>query len=385
MKVSMIGLGKLGLPSARVMSRLYTVVGYDPYVTTEEFECADSIKNCIRDSEFIFIAVPTPHHPSYGGDLPTSHLEPKDFDYTTVKDVLTEIALHIKEYQQVVLISTVLPGTVRREFASIISNIIYNPYLIAVGTVEKDFCNPEMIIIGHNHNTNVERLQNFYNSLLENPTRYEIGSWEDAESIKIFYNTFISTKISFANMIMDVAERVGHMDVDLVTDALSRSTKRIMSKMYMKPGLGDGGACHPRDNIALKWLSQQLDLGYDLFGAIMDIREQQAKNIAKRLVSYGFPVVILGQGYKVDLPNTDGSYSLLIGHYIEELGGELRYYDALTGVMDKIDEPVVYMVSYWHNWLRNFEYYPGSIVVDPWRTGIQIPNCTVVNLGQKTK
>lgn len=382
MKVSMIGLGKLGLPSARVMSRLYQVSGYDPHVITDEFPCKSDIADCISNSRFIFIAVPTPHHPSYGGDLPTSYLEPKDFDYTIVKEVLTEIAKYKTDNQQVVLISTVLPGTVRREFACIVPDIIYNPYLIAVGTVERDFCNPEMIMIGHNHNPNVSDLQDFYNSLLSQPARYEIGSWEDAEAMKIFYNTFISTKISFANMIMDVAERIGHIDVDLVTGALSRSTKRIMSKMYMQPGLGDGGACHPRDNIALKWLSQQLELGYDLFGAIMDIREQQAKNVAKRLVSYGFPVVILGQGYKVDLPNTDGSYSLLIGHYVRELGGELHYHDKLTGVTANVNEPVVYLVSYWHKWLKDFKYYPGSVIVDPWRTGIQITNCTVVNLGE---
>jgi len=380
MKISMIGLGKLGLPCATVMSQHFEVVGYDLNPVKADFLIKPTINSCIENSDVIFVAVPTPHEAEYGGETPTSHLPVKDFDYSIVKDVLTKIAQYKTAQQQVVLISTVLPGTTRREFAPIIPDIIYNPYLIAIGTVEQDFIDPEMIIIGSNDNVNVEKLVEIYKTCCYANSRYEFGSWEDAEEIKIFYNTFISTKIALVNTIHDVGQRIGNMNVDNVTTAIADCTRRITSHKYMTAGLGDGGACHPRDNIALRWLANKLDLGYDLFGNVMKVREAQAKNMAKLLCSYNLPVVILGISYKLNVPNRDGSYALLVGHYVEQLGGKLFYHDPLNDIRLDGSEPAVYLISYHHDWTRNFDYNPNSIVIDPWRTGLDIPNCTVVNL-----
>lgn len=378
----MIGLGKLGMPCAEVISSFHNVCGYDPYITHANFTLANSISDCIESSDIIFIAVPTPHEKAYGGETPASHLEPKDFNYTIVKQVLNEIAKHRTATQMVVLISTVLPGTVRRELAPIVPDIIYNPYLIAVGTVAKDFMDPEMIMIGGPDQHNISKLISFYDGMLNKRVRYETGTWEDAEAMKIFYNTFISMKVGFANMIMDVGERIGYLDVDKVTTALSLSTQRIMSSMYMKPGLGDGGACHPRDNIALRWLSQQLELGYDMFGSVMTIRERQAENLARKLCSYGMPVVILGKGYKKDLPNTDGSYSMLVGHYVEKQGNDLKYYDPLLDLIPEITVPSTYLISHWHSWLEYMQFVPGSVIIDPWRSGKTVKGCQVISLGK---
>ena len=86
-------------------------------------------------------------------------------------------------------------------------------------------------------------------------------------------------------MIQDVAEKIGNMNVDVVTGALERSTYRILGPAYMKAGMGDGGGCHPRDNIALRYMAEKLDLKYDLFDAIMEAREKQAMNMANKLVA----------------------------------------------------------------------------------------------------
>ena len=127
----------------------------------------------------------------------------------------------------------------------------------------------------------------FYQSFMQNDPRYEVGTWDEAESIKIFYNTFISTKLALVNMIQDVAEKNGNIDVDVVSGALARSTYRITGPAYMKAGMGDAGACHPRDNITLRYLADRLDLGYDLFDAIMKAREVQAENMAKECLKIG--------------------------------------------------------------------------------------------------
>lgn len=367
MNVSFIGIGKLGKDAAEVMYEAgHDVLGYDIKIVPDmKFEMTDILEDVCKHGEIIFVAVPTPHHPDYDGSKPTSHLEPKDFDYSIVKNVLFEINQYTTKEQLVVLISTVLPGTTRREFIPLVKNyrFIYNPYLIAMGTVKEDMIKPEMVIIGTEDGVitgDANLLIDFYKTFITNGTRYEIGTWDDAEAIKIFYNTFISTKIALVNMVMDVAERNGNMNTDVVTGALERSTYRIMGPAYMKSGMGDGGSCHPRDNIALRYLAKECGLGYDLFDSIMKSREEQAFNIAKKLIDLSdehlLPIVILGESYKPGVPFVDGSYTKLIGHYL--WNQTLSY--------DKIEEPAIYLLG--HRGVYNKTVFPeGSVVLDPWR------------------
>lgn len=367
MKIGFIGVGKLGKDVGEVMAEKYYVEGYDvKEVTPSNFKMVKTIEEVCKDKDLIFIAVPTPHDPRYDGKQPTSHLTPKDFDYTIVKNILSEVNNYTNKQQLVVLISTVLPGTTRREFIPLVQNyrFIYNPYLIAMGTVKHDMVNPEMVIIGTEDGsltTDAKILKDFYETIILPWTRYEIGTWDDAEAIKIFYNTFISAKISLVNMIQDVAEKNGNMDTDIVTGALERSTYRIMGPAYMKAGMGDGGSCHPRDNIALRYMAKELDLGYDLFDSIMLSREIQAKNIANKLIDlsieHGLPVVIMGKSYKPGVEYIDGSYSILIGSFINEV----RY--------DEMNGPAIYLLG--HRNVFNDTVFPsGSVVLDPWRERI---------------
>lgn len=371
----MIGVGKLGKECAEVMAEQYDVVGYDIEPRDTTFPMMNSISEAVTDRDIIFIAAPTPHDSLYGGETPTSHLPNKDFDYTIVSDILDEVNKYVNQNQLVVLISTVLPGTVRNILRPKITNarFIYNPYLIAMGTVKHDMVNPEMMIVGTEDGTVTDdalMLIKFYVKLMQNNPRYELGTYEEAESIKIFYNTFISTKIALVNMIQDVAERVPNICVDMVTDALASSTQRITSPMYMKAGMGDGGACHPRDNIALSHLAEKLELGYDFFGNINRIREVQAENLAKKLLSYGKNVTIIGKAYKPNVPYTDGSYSLLVGYYVEQLGGNVNYYDVNTNDNDLAEDwTEVYLLGHCDRYIQDIEFKSETIatIVDPWR------------------
>ena len=294
MKISFIGLGKLGLPCAEAVAQKgHTVSGYDIVdVTSDHIQVKDTIAEAVAGQDIVFVAVPTPHDPAYDGRAPTAHLEPKDFSYKIVKECLTEANKYMTKDQLLVLISTVLPGTTRREFVPLVTNtrFVYNPYLIAMGTVAWDMINPEMVMIGTEDGsatTDARELVKFYQSVMENNPRYEIGTWDECECIKVFYNTFISTKIGLVNMMQDVAQKQGNINVDVVTRALSKSTMRIISKAYMKAGMGDGGACHPRDNIALRYMAKELGLGYDIFDAVMNAREKQAENMAIEILKYG--------------------------------------------------------------------------------------------------
>ena len=373
-KVAMIGVGKLGQDCAEVMADAGNdVVGYDVEPRLPMFPMKDTIAEAVKDRDLIFIAAPTPHDPIYGGETPTSHLPNKDFDYTIVTDILKEVNKHVNKSQLVVLISTVLPGTVRNILEPCITNarFIYNPYLIAMGTVKWDMVNPEMVIIGTEDGSitgDASELIDFYKQFMQNDPRYEIGTWDEAEAIKIFYNTFISTKIALVNMIQDVAETNGNMNVDVVTNALAKSTHRIMGPAYMVAGLGDAGACHPRDNIALRYLADRLDLGYDLFDAIMTAREKQAERMALKCLTYGKNITIVGKAYKPKVPYINGSASMLVGYYVEKHGGTVNYYDMHTGDLDlKSEWTNVYLIGYWEEYVSNLLFNTTSTVIDPWR------------------
>jgi len=308
---------------------------------------------------------------------------------------------------------------------------VYNPYLIAMGTVKWDMVNPEMVMIGTENGSetgDAKELVDFYETIMQNNPKYIIGTWDECECIKVFYNTFISAKVSLVNMIQDVAERQGNINAEVVCDALASADQRIMGPGYMKPGMGDGGACHPRDNIALRWMAEDLDLGYDLFDSVMRSREVQAENMAKRLMELAvedhtasagmaptMPVIIVGKAYKPLVEYEAGSSSMLVGHYIQQAGFELHYYDEQTGDMppqEILDGPAVYLLA--HNpevtygeqldtvpgWYDNHNvsgcdtalavktgngteltFAPGSIVLDPWRKTPDIADVQVVHYG----
>lgn len=405
-KIGFIGIGKLGLDCAEVMSEKHDVWGYDIYPRQSNSVKVCGIEELCENAEWIFIAVPTPHAEGYDGSVPSSHMEPKDFGHDAVFSAIDAVNKYAHGSKKIVLISTVLPGTTRRHFINRLDKkhqFLYNPYLIAMGSVKWDMANPEMVIIGTEDGslTGVAgELISLYKTIMQNDPRYEVGTWDECEAIKIFYNTYISAKVGIVNMIQDFAMKIGNINVDVVTNALARSTMRLQGPKYMTAGMGDAGACHPRDNIALRWLAQEYDLGYDLFDTIMHAREIQAKNLAKFLVDTAnktnLPIVIHGKAYKPDVEYCIGSYSTLIGHYVKELGRSVRYVDPLADNRDEVVEdirgPAVYLWA--HNRKITYEYTGeqqdtlpyvniagGSIIVDPWRKLQTFGNIKVIHYG----
>jgi UDPglucose 6-dehydrogenase len=251
-----------------------------------------------------------------------------------------------------------------------------------MGTVKWDMVNPEMVIIGScrgGSTPEAEELRKFYASFMENDPRYIVCTWEEAEGVKIFYNTFISAKLAIVNLIQDVAHTLGHMNTDVVTTALAESTQRITSSAYMKAGMGDGGPCHPRDNIALRYLTQRLELGYDLFGSITTARERQAERFAEWLTEYAMPVVILGTSYKPNVTARDGSFALLIGHYVQEKNGLVNYDSEPDS-----PGPFTYLLGH-HGCFHDYPFVEGSVIADPWRECPPVRGCRVEWYGNNNR
>jgi UDPglucose 6-dehydrogenase len=407
-KIGFIGIGKLGLDCAEVMAEKHEVRGYDIYPRTSTVVKVCGIEELVVESDWIFVAVPTPHTEGYDGSVPSSHMEPRDFGHEAVIDAINNINQYATTPKKIVLISTVLPGTTRRKFVPLLGTqheFVYNPYLIAMGSVKWDMVNPEMVMIGTEDGSMTGiagELIELYKTVMENDPRYDGGTWDECEAIKIFYNTFISAKVGLVNMIQDFALKIGNINVDVVTNALARSTMRIMGPKYMTAGMGDAGACHPRDNIALRWLAKEYDIGYDLFDTVMHAREIQAKNLAKFLFDTAaqdqkfLPIVIHGKAYKPDVEYCIGSYSTLVGHYLQKMGVEVKYVDPLaddaTDVVAEIEGPAVYLWA--HNRKITYEYTgeqaetqpyckiaTGSVIVDPWRKLESTDDVRVIHYG----
>jgi UDPglucose 6-dehydrogenase len=162
----------------------------------------------------------------------------------------------------------------------------------------------------------------------------------------------------------------------------------------MTAGMGDAGPCHPRDNIALRYLAENLDLGYDLFDTIMKAREQQAKNMARFIYDNceNLPVYIHGKAYKPGVTYTEGSYSLLVGYYLKEMGIDPVYIDPLTESSNP--DIIKGCVLLAHNQTVTYGYAgiteaqplyckidQGSIIIDPWRRYPRNTNIKVIHYG----
>ena len=337
MNIGFLGLGKLGLPvSLAVENKGHRIFGYDiskqtlddirnrkiryreewvdKYLPGSNLKILD-IDQLVKSSDIIFVPIQTPHDPLYEGvtKIPKKRI---DFDYSFLKSGIKDLSAAIennKEDKVVIIISTVLPGTIRSEIKPLLgthTKLCYNPFFIAMGSTIRDFLYPEFILFGVDDEKAAKKAQDFYKTICDSP--FYKTTIENAELIKVSYNTMISTKISFVNTIMEACHNLPNTNIDDVTNALKMANRRLISDAYLSGGMGDGGGCHPRDNIALSHLSQKLNLSYDWFEGIMMQREKQSEWLADLVIknSENRQINILGKTFKPETNLILGSPSI---------------------------------------------------------------------------
>ena len=281
-----------------------------------------NIDNLVKKSDIIFVPIQTPHDPLYEGV--TRIPKRVDFDYSYLKSGIKDLSEAIEKNgsdKVVIIISTVLPGTIRSEIKPILgkhTKLCYNPFFIAMGSTIRDFLFPEFILFGVDDDSAAKKAEEFYKTICDSP--FYKTTIENAELIKVCYNTMISTKISFVNTIMEACHNLPNTNVDDVTNALKMSNRRLISGAYMSGGMGDGGGCHPRDNIALSHLSKKLNLSYDWFESIMMQREKQSEWLANMIISNSKnrQINILGKTFKPETNLILGSPSILLENLLKE-------------------------------------------------------------------
>jgi UDPglucose 6-dehydrogenase len=405
MRIGFIGLGKLGLPCAvATAAKGHSVVCYDinPNINssrhprellyTQEadengtgtiqamldattLQIVDTLEDIVSHSELIFIAVQTPHQSQYEGHVPIPDTR-EDFNYdyliSSVK-ALSDTLDSMNESRVVTIISTVLPGTLRKYVFPVLSkniSLCYNPYFIAMGSVVFDFYNPEFILLGHVDDEAEKLVRLFYATI----TTADVFSTtlENAEMIKVSYNTYITTKIVMANNIMEMCHNLPNTNVDVVMNALKKGTRRLVSTAYLNGGMGDGGGCHPRDNIAMSWLSNRLGLENNYYDFIMKKREKQTEFLADLIINEvkrtGKQICILGTAFK---PNTNietGSPAVLLNNLLKIKGYLTTTFDPYINTTQNWKcEDNIYFVGCRHDCFQQYEFNDSCIVIDPHR------------------
>ena len=403
MNIGFLGLGKLGLPVAlAVESKGHDVFGTDindvtlrnirfKTINYKEKGAQELLNNSkiqiknieqiVSDSDIIFVPIQTPHEEKYEG-ITRIPKERKDFDYEYlkkgVKDLSDEIEKQGKD-KVVVIISTVLPGTIRKHIKPLLNKhvkLCYNPYFIAMGTTIDDFLGAEINLFGVDDKEAAKKAEEFYKTVNKAP--FFKTTIENAELIKVGYNTFISTKIAMINTLMETCHNLPNTNIDDISKAFSMCTTRLISDKYLYGGMGDGGGCHPRDNIALSYLAQKLNLSHNWYDNIMRQREKQTEWLADLIISEKFEmdINILGKCFKPETNLTLGSPSLLLKNILEERGEHVKIWDPYVDSMDMKNvslemewetKPQLFFIGTKHEAFKHFYFYPGSVIIDPFR------------------
>lgn len=418
MRVSVIGLGKLGLCTAACFaSRGHDVFGMDTNRQTIEAlqsrQCpidetgledllqtawdkltfSDSAEDAVMNSDITLIIVPTPSKPE------------GDFSNDYVEAVLRSIAPLIgwkKEFHVVDVVSTVMPGSCDNRFRPLIEKLadkrcgsgfglVYNPEFIALGSVVRNFLNPDMVLIGASDQHSAELTEELYRSTCQNNPCIAKMSLINAEITKISLNCYVTTKISFANQLAAICERIPGANIDDITFAMG-ADKRIGNR-YLQGGLGFGGPCFPRDNIAFQRFADEIGFPTTLGNQVVLINNSVVDRIVSTVtesIAAGGRIALLGMSYKPETHIIEESQSVMIAERLASAGYQCVVYDpqaiestrsVLGGTVDYSSDPyeaiagadAILLLTNWPqlaklDWSRIAESsQKNALLVDSWR------------------
>jgi UDPglucose 6-dehydrogenase len=418
-RVCVVGLGKLGAPLAACLAaKGLTVIGVDrdprkvraieqnkPPVnepglaelltqTQGRLTAVQDVEAAVAQTDITFIVVSTPSEPSGGFSL--RYVEP-------VAQAIGHALARKNDYHLVCLTSTVMPGTTGgpvREMLQQASGkkvgadfgLCYSPEFIALGSVIRDFLNPDLLLIGESDTRAGDTLQSLYARVCENKPAVARMSFVNAEITKLAVNTYVTTKISYANMIARICERLSGANVDVITSALGLDT-RIGSK-YLKGALSYGGPCFPRDNLALAQLACQLGVPADLAQTVDRFNRSQVSWLADLVQQRTKKAAgILGLTYKAGTDVVEEAAGFLLAGELANRGVKVLAFDPAFGQHSSTTLPeyitlaataaqcieqsdVVILATAWPEfdsisraqWTHNSNHATRRTVIDCWRT-----------------
>lgn len=359
--ISVIGLGKLGASMAAAFaSRGLDVVGVDvnqqsvdlvnqgrapvPETNLDETISANreriratmSHEDAVLNSDISFVIVPTPSDERGAFSLQYAEWAFKEIGKAIGKK---------KAYHNVVLTCTVLPGSTRQALIPILEKesgkragpdfgVCYSPEFIALGSIINDFLNPDFTLIGELDEKSGSQLEAIYDRVMMNGAPAARMSLENAELTKISVNTFVTTKITFANMLAEICEKLPGGSVDVVTNALGMDSR--IGRKYLTGSIGYGGPCFPRDNVALSFIARELGIDAHLAETTHTMNRGIAEKVSNRvqkMIRKGATVAVLGLSYKPFSHVTEESQGVYIANHLSKSGFRVIAFDPMSQEM----------------------------------------------------
>ena len=366
MKISFVGLGKLGLCSAMCFaSKGHHVIGVDnskghidalnqgqcPIDEVGLPELLDAARGriaftmdydlAVESTDVTLINVPTPSNPD------------GRFSNAYVNAVLDQIGPALKAkgaFHVVGIISTVMPTTCEKIFRPKLEKLtgkicgedfglVYNPEFVALGSVVHDFLHPDMMLIGASDVRSAQMVEELYVSIVESDPHYAIMNLTNAEITKLSLNCYVTMKISFANELASVCERIPGADVDAVTSAIGADTR--IGPRYLKGGLGFGGPCFPRDNLAFQRCAEDAGTSVYLSPNVVNVNTEVVNRLFEQVCQYApsrATVALLGLSYKPGTHIVEESQPAMLAERLLDAGYDVRMHDpkAMSSVSEML-------------------------------------------------
>jgi UDPglucose 6-dehydrogenase len=373
--VSVVGLGKLGAPMVACLAEKgYAVIGVDvnsvaveqinlgkaPVQEPDLPEMLERNRDYIRGtsdyaeaiahSDITFVIVPTPSDATGA------------FSLRYVLESMQQIGSalrHKTAFHLVVITSTVMPGATEGKILQALETasgkrcgegfgLCYSPEFIALGSVIYDMLNPDFILIGESDAPSGDRLEAFYRNLCNGSPPVSRMNLVNAELAKISVNTFVTTKISYANMLSEICDHLPGADVDVVTGAIGQDLR--IGKKYLKGATGYGGPCFPRDNVAFGLLADTVGANAAIATATDEINRRQVPRLISHLLAHiapGTTVGILGLAYKPQTNVIEESQGIALAQELLSKGFSVIVYDpfAMEATRQALNDKPIYASS----------------------------------------
>jgi len=418
MNISVIGLGRLGLPfSFFLASKGYRVLAHDKNLSIKNkikyqknlepglnkyinkykknvfFE--DKIDNLISNTNLTFIVLPTPS--KNDGSFSNS------FILKSLNEIAKCLKFKKKKNHTIVITSTVSPGGCddfvshmkKKGFKNNVDfSFIYNPHFIAQGTTLHNLEKPDLILIGTDSIKTKEKINKFYNKIYKNKDILKNTNFKEGEISKISINCYITTKISFSNYISEISESVNNIDAKIILDVIGQD-KRI-NHSYMKVGTKFSGPCFPRDNLALINFSKKVKVKPLIPVATNTINSKQSLRIIKILQKIlkkekkPLSLGLFGLTYKPDTNLINGSQGdslikkikklrlkfkeinifdeYLINKEVNNYNKNLFFYKNKRFFLDNSDIIIIMYPSTENKIIKNYKSKKRKYILDCWRT-----------------
>lgn len=354
--LGVVGLGKLGLPLAATLGNAgHAVIAVDlnedlvNKLTQNIFDFIEpNLNNYLElsasritftkdfeklsSAEIVYLIVPTP------SDANGFFLN--DYLLNAISEI-GKVWANISELRTLVIVSTVMPGSTRKVLIPCLEKasgkkigstlqVLYSPEFIAIGSVIKDLHYPDLLLIGGSDTQSIEMHISIMKSINFSNSIVRTLNLEEAELVKILINNYITMKITFANHIAELTDSIPGTNSAIIAEAIGNDS-RIGNK-YLRPGLGFGGPCFPRDTRALTALASEFGLSSEISSSVEKINKRQPSVIAKRLLDL-YPatkdVGIYGLAYKAGSELIEESQAVMLAAELLLHGLKVRAYDPL--------------------------------------------------------